>query len=460
MVKQRNQNNGLNKILPTSLLLLQLEYEKVLGQTTAVVIEESCRSSNVAKLLSEHDRDVFLGRLEDSTSELQSVQARCLNLQKQLQYVQTRLSQLHTVLQFKFRQIKTFKTEANCLEAISATIPGTEADKQCLAREISNMKLRLSQLRVQNNSYQTAISERLALQKRITLLESELQNQRQVLMSAKHNDSGRMGKESNLTAHEILKQKNSMEKLEMRLKTEVDKRTALENEVKELKVRLHIAEGKQSEVEVAPRSHLDNYLGAAREAESQDFMPGPLRRRPQIAIATPGRSKNCQPVKSSSTLPGDKSLFSVTPFLSRTNIDVDTAHIMSEEFKRSPASREGSTPPRLEASVKDANSFENHKPGVQEHMTQRMQGRHDSLDLLAEQTMQNNISVLRLTDKASRFGISEVGRNAVKRRRVLGAKREKALFDLSDGLNNCAEGREAETQTRQFSPLKRRLKPV
>ncbi|KMU74494.1 hypothetical protein CISG_10338 [Coccidioides immitis RMSCC 3703] len=297
MVKQRNQNNGLNKILPTSLLLLQLEYEKVLGQTTAVVIAESCRSSNVAKLLSEHDRDVFLGRLEDSTSELQSVQARCLNLQKQLQYVQTRLSQLHTVLQFKFRQIKTFKvavlscTEANCLEAISATIAGTEADKQCLAREISNMKSRLSQLRVQNNSYQTAISERLALQKSINLLESELQNQRQVVMSAKHNDSGRMGKESNLTAHEILKQKHSMEKLEMRLKTEVDKRTALENEIKELKVRLHIAEGKQSEVEVAPRSHLDNYLGAAREAESQDFMPGPVRRRPQIAIATPGKIK-------------------------------------------------------------------------------------------------------------------------------------------------------------------------
>ncbi|WEW55606.1 hypothetical protein PRK78_001037 [Emydomyces testavorans] len=214
----------------------------------------------------------------------------------------------------------------------------TRAEKLSLMQDISRMELEGSQLNLQNVSHQSAIPETLALQRQTSLLEAEIQNHRslQYAQLKKSNQSQEelcLNDWSGDPCHDISNQKP---------RRKVDKCTAPKVDLGELKVGSVIPNTQIRGADIV-RSGISETLGKkqrGQKEEKQGYIPNFPHLQGQMTITTPGGAKLPQKLKQVLALPGDKSSFSVTPFLNRANINGIASDITSDEVGKSPLAGE------------------------------------------------------------------------------------------------------------------------
>jgi 21S rRNA (uridine2791-2'-O)-methyltransferase len=206
-------------------------------------------------------------------------------------------------------------------------------------REIAALKPEIAHLRSQNQSQQSAISEKQALERQVGLLEVELQNTKRSLdrlrqQDSQHNEQlGRPDPRFEQLNRDYLGAKEDRDKLEKEVRSEASRRRALEQTVNDLEGKLE-----------ATTEHLRQAQDRLRHrvqarASGQPIQPtadASRSRRPTwfesgIEIATPGDVKVTSRGQKSLALPGDKSSFSITPFLNRTSRGTTDQDITSEE---------------------------------------------------------------------------------------------------------------------------------
>ena len=213
-------------------------------------------------------------------------------------------------------------------------------EKLSLSREVSALKPELDYLRSQVTSQQSILTEKLNLQQQCTALQVELDSARRSVQRANAEERRLQTEESNhqnqvdalrrnLAAE--LKERHRIERqsahsaAEAEAKHEVlaSRLDAFRTKLKSTKEQLKEAQEVAENAKLAQKTKNEN-IDLKRPGTTGLGTCGNTRKRkanviePDTAIGTPGVAPAAQGGKRTSTLPGDKSMFSTTPFLNHT----------------------------------------------------------------------------------------------------------------------------------------------
>jgi hypothetical protein len=212
-------------------------------------------------------------------------------------------------------------------------------EKLSLARELATLKPELDHLRSQGSYQQTVLAEKLALQRQVSTLEVELETEKRASKRATHKEKGsdnetELQKEIVELRKELSRERREKEKAQKagdKGSNEWESRKAiLESKVEQLRTKLR--EGKEQVKEL--QSDLAQAQAAITKASSAitngEDPVKPSRKRTAIqmstdsTIGTPdgvavrGKRPMAKTGRADQTLLGEKSTFSITPFLNRT----------------------------------------------------------------------------------------------------------------------------------------------
>lgn len=332
-----------------------------------------------------------------------------------------------------------------------------------LSRELTNVKSKLERLQTQNTSHQSIVAEKQALERQLNSLELQLENEK--------NSHERTRVKSSEQATQITKLSSKIEELQNELAKEQranqqrerddrqpnlaweKERSVLEGKMETLRKQLRSTKDKLREAQhdLQQRSSIHGTEADGAEAGSRRV---PLQRPEPSAdslgggmtIATPGAVRVQEKSKRQSALPGDKSAFSITPFLNRTGAaprdspmssDVDEDEVERARNRTIVAARKPSA-------VRDSNSSPSEQAGPAQpppkpkSTTAKPQARAGK-SAASKATREPKQQASRPASKASleepedllQDGPAEAGPTKTKRRK-LGAQRERNLFEDED----------------------------
>jgi septal ring factor EnvC (AmiA/AmiB activator) len=316
-----------------SLKTTQLEYayERALQQSEHIYEEERARALRVQLLLLEDENDTLQDQLAESEAQIEKLEEGHDELRESLTQTEADLQRAQADLKSRLRDIDHYRAELNNLNAMSSDSTKLLTEKLSLARELAVLKPELEHLRSQTLAQQNLLAEKLSLQRELSTLQVELETEKRAVQRTKAKDAKSSEDESKLEAQiEELKKELAKEKREAQ-KNDRDTRkqaadwegqkTILESKLDAFRNKLRSTKEQlketQAELEEAQAAK------ATRDAEFAQARPGvanPRKRSvarfdPDSTIGTPGVAAK---KPRTSTLPGDKSTFSITPFLNRT----------------------------------------------------------------------------------------------------------------------------------------------
>ncbi|KAG6989813.1 hypothetical protein G7Y79_00064g094360 [Physcia stellaris] len=226
-------------------------------------------------------------------------------------------------------------------------------EKLALARELSSLKPEVDHLRSQTVSYQAALADKLSLQRQVSLLQVELETEKRATQRAVAKESKYQAEDARTAAQmESLqadlanerKERFKIEREAQKLTADFEMRTVnLNSRLDSLRTQLKATKDHLRE----NQSELQNALAASRVRTSRstsNIALDEIARDPRKRIAsrmdddtiigTPGDMPAGKKTKKGSTMLGDKSAFSITPFLNRTaSIALDNPDEQSETDK-------------------------------------------------------------------------------------------------------------------------------
>ena len=229
------------------------------------------------------------------------------------------------------------KVELNSLQSISNDSTKLLTEKLALSRELSTLKPEVEHLRSQAASYQMLLTEKLSLQRQLNTTQVELETERRATQRALTRERGRQAQDAKLASElenlqaELAKERRERQKAERDVQktlSEVEgKNTVLESRLDAFRNKLRITKEQLKDAQ----AELQSTQGAGKARPDppgtaglgKKDCKGPEKRNiaqldADATIGTPGILPAAKKSKRGSTLPGDKSTFSITPFLNRT----------------------------------------------------------------------------------------------------------------------------------------------
>lgn len=212
-------------------------------------------------------------------------------------------------------------------------------EKLSLARELTTLKPELEHLRSQASYQQTVLAEKLALQRQVSTLEVELETEKRASKRASHkekesNNENELQREVEELRKELSREKREKEKAQKagdNGSNEWESRKAvLESKIEQLRTKLRESKEQVKELQ----SDLGQAQAAVKKASSTTTdSEDPIktsRKRTAIQMSTDsmigtpngvavrGKRLMSKSGKADQTLLGEKSTFSITPYLNRT----------------------------------------------------------------------------------------------------------------------------------------------
>jgi hypothetical protein len=217
-----------------------------------------------------------------------------------------------------------------------------------LSRELSNAKSTLERLHTQNTSHQAMVAEKQAMERQLNSLELQLENERNSHERTRAKSSDQATQITNLSS-QIEELQNGLAR-EQRANQQRERgdqqqnvgwekeRSVLEGKIETLRKQLRSAKDKLREAQDDLQRRSNIRTGnetVGDESGSRRVLlqrPGPSEDSHSVGmtIATPGAVRVQEKPKRQSALPGDKSAFSITPFLNRTGPAPRDAPISSD----------------------------------------------------------------------------------------------------------------------------------
>ncbi|EXJ76445.1 uncharacterized protein A1O5_00953 [Cladophialophora psammophila CBS 110553] len=317
---------------------LELAYERTLRDADRIYEEERARGMRVQLLLLEHENDGLQEEAESGEDQQHHLRETNEELQGRLAEVEADLQQAQMDLKARLRDLEYLRTEVNALSAASSDASKLLAEKLALSRELNTLKPELEHLRSQSSSYQKLLSEKLALQRELSSLQVELETEKRAVQRLKSQEKSSNREDSEL-AEEIDSLRRELAKLQrdaQKNERESRKRTTeWENEKEVLEGKLDAFRNKvrSTKEQLKDAQEEIERLQAAQMAQSTEMTKARLngvattanaRKRnvarfdPDMTIGTPGNGGPAAKKPRISVNVGDKSNFSITPFLNRT----------------------------------------------------------------------------------------------------------------------------------------------
>ena len=210
-------------------------------------------------------------------------------------------------------------------------------EKLGLTRELANLKPELEYLRSQTEAHQSVLAEKLSLQRELNTTQLELETERRTTQRSlakeekNHNKDIKLERRIEDLQKELAQERRDKQNLERDSQKELDswegKKMVLEGKLEAFrnKIRTTKEQLKQTEADLQ-KAKVSTGKPASRSAFPGDYESLTKNARKRSAahldmdatIGTPGLPPPAKRGKRGSTLPGDKSAFSITPFLNRT----------------------------------------------------------------------------------------------------------------------------------------------
>jgi hypothetical protein len=250
------------------------------------------------------------------------------------------------------------------------------AEKIQLSRDFVALQSEIERLKTQDNSYQVTVAKKHELERETNSLGVQLDNEKHAHQRTQAKVSQQTMELTKLFAR-IEELQNELAK-EIRAKQQQERdshqqnsgwdslRASLEGKVESLNKQLRSTKAKLQEVqaELQQRASLKTHTMNESEPGSRTVplqRPGPSGHS-GVEIATPGAVRVQKKAERDSALPGDKSAFSITPFLNRTGAPssspmssvmgedgADDAHTPLEAF---PKGNKNSEPKRIGSALR------------------------------------------------------------------------------------------------------------
>lgn len=313
---------------------LEQQYERELRQTERIYEEERSRISRVEQLLHADENDTLQQQLADVEAQIEDLQDHEEIAQEQLGQLDADLQRAQSDIRARTREVERYRAEVNAMNTVNTDSTKLLTEKLALAREVATLKPELEHLRSQGALNQSILAEKLALQRELSTLQVELETERRAVQRTKANTSKSTEADSKLASQleelrkETAKERREAQKNERELRKQAteweSQKTILESkldafrsklrstkeQLKETQKELEEAQAlKAAQVEVAPKK---TTVANPRKRQTAHFDP-------DATIGTPGNNGvHAAKRVRTSTMPGDKSTFSITPFLNKT----------------------------------------------------------------------------------------------------------------------------------------------
>ncbi|PHH51682.1 hypothetical protein CFIMG_004473RAa [Ceratocystis fimbriata CBS 114723] len=359
---------------------LELKAQAQSHDTEISVKEEDKRRLRVKSQMAQDDKADMSQKLRGKEAEIEGLTAKCYDLESKLEASEQKCHKLDGQVKSQSRDLSLLRAEIGSLTTSSNESAKLLTEKLALSRELSSLKPELEHLQTQLSSQQKAIAEKLALERQVVSLEVELEaekrSKQRVLQNSGNKEELAEARsrvedlEKRLAAEKKEKEKlkaaqekaaaNSFEakdekndllakirELEKKVASEVKEKDRVrkegERELAEanansesLEERLETMKTKMRELreelrdtkaklDVSDSRPLSAATSGVSDKPSNRAGPGgkkPTKKRrvdeiEDLAIATPGITDG-KNRKSTQTQVGQKSTFSITPFLNRT----------------------------------------------------------------------------------------------------------------------------------------------
>jgi len=332
-----------------SLRTIQLEqrYERALHQSERIYEEERSRTVRLEQLLLAHENDDLQQQLAEVEGQLEDLQNHEENAQEQLGQLDADLQRVQGELRARTREVERHKAEVNALNTMTTDSTKLLTEKLALSREVATLKPEIEHLRSQVALNQSVLSEKLALQRQLSSLQVELETERRAVQRTKATSKlteadSKLGSQLEELRKEMAKERREAQKTERELRKQAtdweSQKTIMESKLDAFRSKLRSTKEQLKEAQ--------KELEDAQVMKSSLVQPPPTkstaanrRKRqtahfdPDASIGTPGNNGvHAAKRVRTSTLPGDKSTFSITPFLNRTmSILPDTPDINEKQ---------------------------------------------------------------------------------------------------------------------------------
>ncbi|CAI7568255.1 unnamed protein product [Penicillium pancosmium] len=355
---------------------LEKEYELVRAHSTSILDTEKDRVRRMEYLLLQFERDALRSQLDQANEQLLGATESEREARTQLEEAFQEIDRLDAHVQSSSSEMNRLRDELSAMNDTSTSYSNLLAEKLRLSRDLTNLQNELDRFRNQDSSYQALIPEKQELERQLNSLEVQLENEK--------NSHDRTRSKSSQQAAEIGRLSVRIEELESNLARELrakqqsdhdnrqqntgweSQRSALETRIETLKKQLRTAKDKLQEAQ-NELQHRRNNVRIENETSEPRSRTVPLQRpgpggsdyQGGVTISTPGAVRVQDKLKRQSALPGDKSAFSITPYLNRTKNSggsPSSSDVEEEQPKRA----------KQQAKAKDAIKTVSRKPSIAE----------------------------------------------------------------------------------------------
>lgn len=190
------------------------------------------------------------------------------------------------------------------------------------------MKQEIEQLRSIESSYQSMASEKSALQRQLSSVELDLENEKRVLARMRNKEQSEGESGANYKAQleklnkELIKERKDRENVEKNARAEAKEwarqRELMESQLSESKIKASKSKNRFENTSRQISRNISSFDGAGSERDADK----PRNRnatnfKSDLTIATPGAVNASKKAQRLPTQPGHKSTFSITPLINR-----------------------------------------------------------------------------------------------------------------------------------------------
>ncbi|KAL8779874.1 MAG: hypothetical protein Q9213_006744 [Squamulea squamosa] len=316
---------------------LDLAYEKCLHQQHSVQEAERFRRLRVQLILLEDRNDRLQAQIADNDDYVKKIEQSQDAFKAKVKKAETSLENTQGEVRIKSREIETLKAELSSLHCVTMDSTKLLTEKLALARELSTLRPEVDHLRSEVASNQSLLAQKLSLDHQVRTLEIQLETEKKSMQRISAQDGKARSEDANFESQlqSVQAELNRERREKQRCEREAQKssraweaqRANSESRLDSLRNKLKTTKDslKQTQQELnSVRSVLTDMVNkSAATAQGQIIITKPRKRTAtqmlsDSMIGTPGNANDDRRTKRVSALPGDKSAFSITPYLNRT----------------------------------------------------------------------------------------------------------------------------------------------
>ncbi|RJE23650.1 hypothetical protein PHISCL_04026 [Aspergillus sclerotialis] len=310
---------------------LERKYDKTLMVSMQLLDAERIRNKCLKHLFLEFENHDLQLQLKHTSNELaQSTKAEH-DAQLQLRDLRKEVDRLQGIVRTSARTSDSLQKEIESLKSAAIQSEKLLAQKTGPPKDLPDTQSEFRHIETKDLSIQTLFSERHSLQQQVHTLEGQVENEKRESERARTREVHQEEQILDLTTRLEEARKHLSEETKARTRQERDsqkqgleweaQRSALEQRLESLHKQLRLTKDELQEV----RKNLQ-HNGNTKTNDKDDLAPrsrpnqfqsSPTRGNADMVIATPGAVQGHDRVQGVKTLPGDKSAFSITPFLLR-----------------------------------------------------------------------------------------------------------------------------------------------